>query len=313
MAENTGIEWCDHTFNPWIGCTAVSPACDHCYAETLATTRLGVPWGPHAQRRRTGPQNWNLPRRWNAKAQREGRRARVFCASLADVFDNAVPEDWRIELWRLIRETPHLDWLLLTKRPGNIRKMLPSSLDHGDAAWSEGPWPNVWLGTTVEDQQRADERIPKLLAVPAAVRFLSCEPLLGPVDLTNITGAEKSAEYGSPVHGWSCIWRNNGLGRPWIDWVIAGGESGTGSRPTHPDWFRSLRDQCASAGVAFFFKQHGDWVGVPDLRRLPGGSGPGFGAFDHSSYDQQHDAVRVGKKRAGSLLDGVQHRQWPAR
>lgn len=227
MAENSKIEWTDHTFNPWVGCTKVSPACDHCYAEGWAK-RTGHPELWAGERRRTSAANWQGPRKWNRAA--EGaiaqRRPRVFCASLADVFDNQIPERWRDDLWHLIDQTPHLDWLLLTKRPQNIAKMLPTPAI-GAPAWGDG-WPNVWLGTTVESQEEADRRIPHLQAVPAAVRFLSCEPLLEPVHLRDRRG---------------------------IDWVICGGESGGGARTMAPAWAASLRDQCGVAGIAFFMKQ----------------------------------------------------------
>ncbi|MBL9047855.1 MAG: DUF5131 family protein, partial [Tabrizicola sp.] len=185
MGENSGIEWTHHTFNPWIGCTKVSPGCDHCYAEAWDARGLqggATRWEPHASRTRTSTANWQKPLAWNRKAAEEGRRYRVFCASLADVFDNhgSITSGWRGDLWHLIARTPHLDWLLLTKRPQNIAKMLPDG--YGAPAWGDG-WPNVWLGTTVENQVEADRRIPHLLATPARVRFLSCEPLLGPVNL----------------------------------------------------------------------------------------------------------------------------------
>ena len=290
MAENTKIEWADHTFNSWIGCTAVSPACDHCYAEGWAKRSGHVQWGPHGERRRTSEANWRLPIKWNAEAAKSGKRARVFCASLADVFDNhrSIEDSWRRDLFSLIRGTPHLDWLLLTKRPQNIVKMLPKDgLVHPSSSWGNG-WPNVWLGTTVENQAEADRRIPHLLAVPAKVHFLSCEPLLGPVDLTRVGSLEsvrtampelsqRLSEHMRP-HTINGI-QIEALGSPWqaithyqtpdhmggfevgsrryarLDWVICGGESGPGARPMHPDWARSLRDQCQAAGVAFFMKQ----------------------------------------------------------
>lgn len=250
MAENSGIEWTHHTFNPWIGCTKVSAACDHCYAEAWDARGLqGQPtrWGPRAERTRTSAGNWSKPRTWNSKAKAAGVRYRVFCASLADVFDNhkSILPEWRADLWRLIDATPHLDWLLLTKRPQNIAKMLP-------ADWGDGR-PNVWLGTTVENQTEADRRIPPLLDVPARVRFLSCEPLLGPVDLRSIPWDEAAwvnaltGQIKFSDHFWTRI-----------DWVICGGESGKDARPMHPDWARSLRDQCIAAGVPFLFKQ---WEG----------------------------------------------------
>lgn len=265
MGEGTKIEWAHHTFNPWIGCTKVSSACDHCYAERLATARLGVGWGPHAERRRTAESTWRQPLAWDRKARRDGVRRRVFCASLADVFDNQVPPSWRHDLWSLIATTSHLDWLLLTKRPQNVVHMLPT-------AWLMEPRPNIWLGTTVENQAEAERRIPHLLSVRAAVHFLSCEPLLGPLRLHDIAHRD---------HGETCAidalrgrWYYPGCGsvssqtfggKPRIDWVICGGESGPGARPMHPDWARSLRDQCATVDVPFFMKQ----MSGPVKSRLP--------------------------------------------
>lgn len=265
MGEKTAIGWTHHTFNPWWGCVRVSPGCEHCYAETFAKRTGHDIWGPTAPRRFFGDAHWNEPRKWNAKAQADGVHRRVFCASMADVFeDRRDLDEPRGRLLYLIEQTPWLDWLLLTKRP---EKML-------DLAWLwEGcRWPdNVWAGTTAESQEWADERIPSLLRVPAAVRFLSCEPLLGPLDLRGLLDFEIATEmphYQQPrVRA--------------IDWVITGGESagplerrlvaplriedaplgdsGTLWRPK-PDaleWVRSLRDQCQSAGVSFFHKQWG--------------------------------------------------------
>ncbi|MSU91871.1 DUF5131 family protein [Rhodobacteraceae bacterium 2CG4] len=222
MAENSGIEWTTHTFNPWIGCTKVSPACDHCYAEAWDARFGGERWGPHAPRTRT--KSWRGPVKWNREAEGAVERPRVFCASLADVFDNhrSIDPVWRSDLWALVRQTPNLDWLLLTKRPQNIERYLP-------ADWGQG-YANVWLGTTIENQEEFDRRAHHLTAIPAAVRFLSMEPLLEPVDLRGAEG---------------------------LDWIIAGGESGSSFRPADPDWFRRLRDQCAAAGRAFLFKQWG--------------------------------------------------------
>jgi protein gp37 len=172
--------------------------------------------------------------------------------------------------------------------------------------WAAGwlpdlPIANVWLGVSAERQREADERVPDLLATPAAVRFVSAEPLLGAIDLAAWLGAGGEHPNGAR------FWNATGIG-----WVIAGGESGKGARPMHPDWARSLRDQCQAAGVPFFFKQHGEWIGVPDLRNLPGGHGPGFGAFDWCEYDAEADAVRTGKARAGRLLDGREWNEMPA-
>ena len=257
MSTNTKIEWADHTFNPWVGCVKVSPACDHCYAEGWAKRSGQVVWG--GERKRTSVAHWNLPLKWNRAAMAQGIRYRVFCASLGDVFDNQVPSNWRVDLFQLIADTPHLDWLLLTKRIGNAQEMLDDVIDVlslGVNRWDDAPWPNVWLGATICNQEEADRDIPKLLAVPTAKRFLSMEPLLGPVNLTNV--APPTVE-GRVWHGIDAITSANRELRGCIDWVIVGGESGTNARPMHPDWVRSLRDQCQEAGVAFFFKQWGEW------------------------------------------------------
>lgn len=294
MAANSKIEWCDHTWNPWVGCTKISPACDNCYAEGWAK-RSGSPQLWRGERRRTTESYWRQPLKWDRQAAEAGVRYRVFCASLADVFDNQVPEAWRHDLWELIGRTTNLDWLLLTKRPQNIAKMLPvmDSRAPGYRPWKERwPWPNVWLGTTVENQEEAERRVPHLLAMPAAVRFLSCEPLLGELDLTcipwrfngmtgrtvkTVNALTGNITFLDPVFGGGS--RVSGL-----DLVIAGGESGPGARPLHPAWARSLRDQCVAAEVPYFFKQWGDWVptGSVDIychgpdgkqRRYPGSAG----------------------------------------
>jgi protein gp37 len=240
MAENSKIEWTDHTFNPWIGCQKVSPGCDHCYAEALMDTRWGkVQWGPHGERKRTSAANWKLPLRW-AKAA-NGTRPRVFCASLADVFDNQAPQEWRNDLFDLIAETPELDWLLLTKRPENAMKMLPRG-------WATGTyWLNVWLGTTAENQEQADRRGRILREIPAAVRFLSCEPLLSDIAFETETLMA-------------------------LDWIIVGGESGHGARMMQEWWAADIRKQCEAAGVYFFMKQMTNKKPIPPhllLREFP--------------------------------------------
>ena len=316
MAEHSNIEWCDSTFNPWIGCTAISPGCANCYAADWAK-RYGRDF---AQRKRTAA--WRAPKKWNAEAATffavHGRSRRVFCASLADVFDNQVPAEWRVDLFQLIADTPHLDWLLLTKRIGNARDMLNAVIDElscGINTWDEMPWPNVWIGATVVDQAEADRDIPKLLEVPARVRFLSIEPMLGPVYVEDIPDPAGGICL-KPLAG--LRWVGDGQGRctvraleKRIDWVICGGESGPKARPASGDWYRSIRDQCAAAGVPFLFKQHGEWIDPRDLRRLPGGGMPGFGVFDSCRHDMGTDAVCVGKKAAGRLLDGVEHNGFP--
>ena len=233
MGKETEIAWTDHTFNPCWGCQRVSPGCERCYAETFAKRTGHNVWGPSAEYRRFGDKHWNEPLKWNRDAGSEGVRRRVFCASMADVFDLRGPVEDRARLWKLIIETPHLDWLLLTKRPQNIAELAP-------APWvTKGFPPNVWLGTTVEDQKRAEERIPVLLDIPAAVRFLSCEPLLGPINV------------GSYLGNGGDVWPSH------LDWVICGGESGPGARPFALEWAERLLNQCAAAGVPFFMKQLG--------------------------------------------------------
>lgn len=292
VGENSSIEWTDHTWNPWIGCTNVSPGCDHCYAENYGH-RFGVKWGAGEVRRRTSESNWRQPLSWDKRARREGRRYRVFCASLADVFDNAVDPQWRRDLFDLICVTPHLDWLLLTKRIGNVVGMVDFLPD------------NLWLGTTVVNQEEADRDIPKLLALPAAIRFLSVEPLLGPIDLTTIylrrdgklptELSQQLGDYVQPLTG-------NFSDSPKIDWVIVGGESGQHARPMHPDWVVSLHDQCEAASVPFLFKQWGeflpDQIGPEDARSIRHPIG-------HVIFN------KVGKKAAGRKLFGVTHDGFP--
>ncbi|MDW3683896.1 phage Gp37/Gp68 family protein [Cupriavidus sp. CV2] len=322
MSETTKIEWTDATFNPWIGCAKVSPACDHCYAEVSTPARaLGVTWGAKEVRHRTSAGNRKLPLRWDAQHEEffvaQGRRRRVFCASLADVFDNAVDPAWRADLFHLIEQTPNLDWLLLTKRIGNADRMMREarlSLVGSTRLIVPEVLPNVWLGATICNQEEADRDIPKLLAAPARVRFLSMEPLLGPVDLSVIDIDGHSEIY--PLKGTADCEDGDGNAAsdlPAIDWVIVGGESGTSARPMHPDWATSLRDQCAAAGVPFLFKQWGEHA--PNNRTMAEveASERGY-TFVPYSMTQPYpiEAMdRIGKKAAGRLLDGVQHDGFP--
>jgi protein gp37 len=359
MAENSKIEWCDHTFNPWRGCTKVSPGCANCYAETLSKrnpTVLGE-WGKGKPRVLASDAMWGEPLKWAKLApyfvqctncgKRFDQRnppdehtchykwqipahPRVFCASLADWLDIEVPDFWLTRLLKLIGEAPNLDWLLLTKRPElwSIRMgdVIGSSGAHAeDELWPhEGAalaedWvvrgnapPNVWIGTSVEDQTRAAERIPQLLQIPAKVRFLSCEPLLGPVEFFDI-------ETGWPFFDLS--------GNPSLHWVIAGGESGPHARPMNPDWARSLRDQCQAAGVPFLFKQWGEWAPAnehennslhsgychPKGRNAEWPSPPGLGEYGPTELEARgfRFVARIGKKAAGRLLDGRTWDQFP--
>lgn len=290
--ENSKIEWCDHTFNPWRGCTKVSPGCEHCYAEALDIRwAKGAHWGKGKARVRTSEGNWNLPLRWQRSARRHQDlsehgiigpakpRPRVFCASLADWLDDEVPIEWLADLLALIHATPNLDWLLLTKRPENwlsrlsealtfaifkrgrvpenlalidwLTKWHPNYMASGGTTGFPEPPKNVWIGTTVEDQARAHERIPELLKIPAPVRFLSCEPLLEEINFTYVR-----QNVGPDFF-------EDATSYPKIDWVICGGESGPGARQMSVEWAEFIRDQCHFAGVPFFMKQMG---GHPDKR-----------------------------------------------
>src|SRR3990172_3599118 len=268
MAQNSKIEWTDHTFNPWMGCTKVSPGCKHCYAETMMDHRYGkVEWGPQGTRVRTDLKYWKQPLKWEKQPWMEctvcgwrgvydgestcpgcshpmvrvmkTARQRVFCASLADVFEeNQKVANWRGELFQLIDQTPNLDWLILTKRPERIFSLGTDAVGEIFDNWAMRQ-SNVWLGTSIENQKTADERIPQLLKVCAHVHFLSCEPLLEKIHL------------GENINE--------------LQWLICGGESGPLARPMDHDWARSLRGQCLAAKVPFFFKQWGEWAPFDQL------------------------------------------------
>lgn len=334
MAENTKIEWAHHTFNPWYGCQRVGPGCDHCYAEGWAKRSGLVQWGAGADRRRSSDAIWKKPLKWNAEAERLGVRYRVFCASLADVFDNAVPASWRADLFQLIERTPHLDWLVVTKRVGNVAPMMLEVarqlfwLDHLDAPHLPS---NVWLGITVVNQQEADRDIPRLLALPARVRFLSVEPLLGPVDLRFHIFSEPTGNFRTHAGKRQMELRKPADGG--LHWVIVGGESGHGARPMHPNWARRLRDQCLSSDVAFLFKQWGEWAprsGLltgggtdfvaldPECKRWPhvtrlGEHGLDTRTCENCTPDAGEDIYmqRVGKQQSGRSLDGLLHDGYP--
>jgi protein gp37 len=372
MSENTKIEWATHTFNPWEGCQKVGPGCDNCYAEARNARFAGgtaINWGPGAPCRRTSAANWRKPVLWNADHKAffavHGHRQRVFCSSLADVFDNEVDPAWRVDLFALIAATPNLDWLLLTKRIGNARRMLAEAVaevefdDSKIQPWtSEKPWPNVWLGATIVNQEEADRDIPKLLTVPAAKRFLSIEPLLGPVDIDKYLapwtcsncqhwGAEadsgpcKCADcdvesvYDESIGSHRCpqCGKDDGTSSvvaracpscersgDWqvdsgyrfdadkpsmLDWIIVGGESGPGARPMHPDWARSLRDQCADAGVPYLFKQWGEWLPGSQADESDGEQIRAVGRCTKAHrWENATHSWDIGKKSAGRLLDG---------
>jgi len=256
--KTTKIEWSHHTFNPWWGCTKVSPACENCYAERFASrhTRTKADlWGKNAERYQSSDEYWEQPHEWDAHAKRTGIRERVFCGSMCDVMERRPDLDEpRKRLFKLIEDTPNLDWLLLTKRPQEYGKLLPSD-------WLASPRPNVWLLTTCEHQDYI-WRIHALLKVPAVVHGVSIEPMLSPITLP-----KEFLKLGNSA------------------WVIVGGESGNSKslRPTPVEWFRNIRDQVKSAHVAFFFKQWGEHVNL----------------------------VKIGKAKAGRLLDGREWNEYP--
>lgn len=314
MGAQTEIEWADATINLWWGCTKVSPGCKNCYAERLAHRWGKDCWGPGAPREDHRVKAGELALRLDRKAEREGRTIRVFSASQSDWLDPEVPAEWLADLLALIEVTPHLTWMLLTKRPELWEERMVASLRLPAGAttqeafalglrrimaarWVTGEPPhNVWVGTTVEDQERADQRIPALLEIPARVRFLSCEPLLERVDLADVAGASTD-EPGGPR-----------FVLPGIHWVICGGESGPGARPMHPEWARSLRDQCQAAGVPFFFKQWGEWAPPSQVDGLL----PLHFSRPWHKFDEDVISGRYGKKAAGRLLDGRTWDEVPA-
>ncbi|MFT4175032.1 MAG: phage Gp37/Gp68 family protein [Luteolibacter sp.] len=372
MAENSSIEWCDHTFNPWTGCAKVSPGCAHCYAESFskrAPKTIGG-WGKGVPRLRTSENNWRNPLKWNRNVVtrnfqeihlKDGRvirdyadkiakmgilmedivmagpvRPRVFCASMADWLDDEVPIQWLADLLQLICQTPNLDWLLLTKRPENWLERVMFQILETDRRfadfegfpewlydWKYGnPPPNVWIGTSVENQAMAERRIPNLLNIPAKVRFLSCEPLLGSVDLRAMKFQDHHPLFrANPLTGAHLRdGLNESIAYPnaqKIHWVICGGESGHGARPMRPDWARSLRDQCQAAGVPFLFKQWGEF-GIcppPVIRGMDGNlvQTSTFKSTAHYVEDQtNHEWLeRMGKKAAGRLLGGREWNEFP--
>lgn len=246
MGEATKIEWCDATFNPWVGCQKVSPGCDHCYAEGWAKRSGLVQWGPHGERRRTSWANWNKPMKWAKAARGTGRRPKVFCASLADWLDNQAPGAWRLDLAMLIEATPELDWLLLTKRPENYAKHAP---------WLPEEIPsNVWLGITAEDQAHYDRRWRIMANYPATVHFVSYEPAVGPLRMEPTALAHDHPTRMMP------------------DWIICGGESGHGARHMQPYWAYQLLAEAQKMGVFFFMKQMTGKAPIPDdlmVRQFP--------------------------------------------
>lgn len=351
MAEGTNISWCDATINWWIGCTKVSPACDHCYAENLMDTRYGrVEWGApgkgNGTRVRTSPSTWNDPIRWNRKAERDGTRPFVFSSSLSDIFDKVVPHEWRRDAFDVMRRTPHLVYLLLTKRPQLIVRLSEEA----------GGLPlNAAIGTTVEDQPRVEINIPHLLQAAAELHplftFASCEPLLAPINLRHINLGGDPAIYldaltGHHQTGVSAAGFPNiqaaaaTLPRlpkalPPLGWAITGGETDQGkhrARPTPCGAFQSVRDQCAMTSTPYHHKQNGEYLAWSQFTAAGIDDDPEITRFDTMEWhegrwenigrpmwcdtvdgaiDDEQCVGRVGKKRAGRLLDGVEHNGMP--
>lgn len=330
MADQTKIEWADATWNPITGCSVISPGCTNCYAMRLAGTRMKH----HPSRAgltvnsQAGPV-WNgqvrLNEKWLLQPLEWSRPRLIFVCAHADLFHESVPSDWIDRVFAVMALAPQHTFQVLTKRSKRMHEYLslwsrPVAIADAmsraaNAAAAAGifkaraqaiaagvnsapvpipmlPLPNVWLGVSAEDQKRADERIPDLLATPAAVRWVSAEPLLGPLDLRRMRPDGINYTLDALTGRGEHLLGMNGKTSP-LDWVVAGGESGKPARPMHPDWARSLRDQCKAAGVAFHFKQWGEWTP--------------FGMIDQPAYHP----VRVGKARAGRMLDGVTHDEYP--
>ena len=353
MGDRSRIEWTDATWNPITGCSVVSPGCTNCYAMKLAGGRLQhTPSRAGLTAPSTAGPVWNGQVRFNEpmldQPLRWRRPRRIFVCAHGDLFHESVPDEWIDQVFVVMADCPEHTFQVLTKRPARMRSYFEARRS-GDP-WAEAadaianrqgvdthpsvleprdiPLPNVWLGVSAEDQPRADERIPLLLDTPAAVRFLSAEPLLGPINLERIVETDRvdgSAHWYIDARDGTVYDDVNGMidgvyapdvEPPCLDWVIAGGESGPGARPTHPDWFRGLRDQCQAVGVPFFFKQWGAWTPGENVERQHGMVGAASWFDDRWIFDRENLAVedghrddepdlyRVGKKAAGRMLDG---------
>ena len=370
MADQTKIEWTDATWNPITGCSIVSPGCTNCYAMALAGTRLknhesrkGLTKQVNGKHVWTGEVRFNA--QWLDQPLRWSKPRMIFVCAHGDLFSEGVPDEWLDQIFAVMALAPQHTFQVLTKRPERMREYVKTLPARSGAVgkWAAWHWgaqdpdllydqvayavfsslPNVWLGVSVEDQRRADERIPILLDTPAAIRWVSAEPLLGPVDLNNICYRDNDCEirYGALMGE---AWIDNSSsasayddGLPALDWVVAGGESGPHARPMHPDWARGLRDQCAAAGVPFLFKQWGEWTEACSEYREADGkhvevdpdSEEGEALYNHATdrliaidgrlftpetlpNDTPARLVeRVGKRRAGRMLDGIEHNAFP--
>jgi len=385
--KNTAIQWTDHTLNFWWGCTKISPACQHCYAESVAKVfgkrlfgtvpqwgagkpryeRLeaarkealafnkeagkcrvidGRPWidtgssetvgQPESYRISGVPQDIKLKSRkledyrdftrgeWESLP---AWRPRVFVNSMSDWLDDEVPLGWLAYLLETIHLCPNLDFQLLTKRPENWKSRVLQCREHlpvgsppslmithwaGFMLHGATPPPNVWIGTTVENQEWADKRIPHLLKIPAKVRFLSCEPLLGSISLIDIAGLLPLGCDRDHDHDGNCDRHREGCPKPLIHWVIAGGESGGKARPTHPDWLRILRDECFQTGVPFHLKQWGEWIAVDNIRHCTSEKARLDKGYPGHKFDDGTLMLRLGTDHTGNNLDGKFHAAFPA-
>ncbi len=321
MGTKTGIEWTDHTFNPWIGCTKVSAGCANCYAKTRDDRHMLGPvshWGPGAPRHITSLANWREPIKWANAARAAGRRDKVFCASQADIFDVEAPVMARVALWDLIRSTSdRLSWQLLTKRPERISAVMVED-ELPETFFLDN---HCWLGTSVEDQAAARSRVPSLLQVLALIHFISCEPLLGALDLFE-TRSRCTCKGGDEIAD-DCPGEFQLIDA--INWVICGGESGPNARPMLPEWAENLRDQCNAAAVPFFFKQWGEWAPGACAGHLPSRTErtatfwDGRWLYDSLTpreseelhRDDEPDVYRLGKEAAGAMLDGREWKEFP--
>jgi protein gp37 len=279
MAKDSKIEWTDATFNPWIGCTKVSAGCKNCYAERDMTRkpRWADTWGEDGVRLRTSDEYWKKPLKWNKQG-----KLRVFCGSLCDIFDDhpSIEDHWRSDLWDLIERTPNLTWMLLTKRPENLKKY----------AFEAGiDLDNIWWGISAENQETLDERLPNFIPYTYQPRFISHEPLLGEIDLSLAI-----APYSPPIK-----WKHGDQKYHPVSWVIVGGESGQNARPMHPDWARKIRDQCIKHEVPFFFKQWGEWCPQEQVT-APWVNPEVTMIFENNYY---YPMARLGRKKAGRVLD----------
>lgn len=323
MGDKTGIEWTDATWNPVTGCTKVSPGCDNCYAEGIAHRFAGTKSYPNGFDVTLRPERLDQPLRWR-------RPRKVFVNSMSDLFHTDVPTEYIAHVFAVMALASQHTFQVLTKRPGRMRSLLNSDdfqlmvdahmHNQGDAETEQWPLPNVWLGTSVENQKWAEVRIPQLLDTPAAVRFLSCEPLLSEVYLANdLLWAPHLCPSGCgcalPTHpdqrdcacDGPCCMDPDWDRKPDISWVICGGESGPDARPMNPDWARSLRDQCVSAGLPFHFKQWGEWVTEgqsPEDAVIPG-------RIRYYEWPVGPDSLRLGKRCAGRELDGRTWDEYP--